>query len=198
MLRTILFTLIAAGVIVGLDHPAFAWDGTRKGFILGAGVGGGLISYTQEISGSNISVKSDRENTLAFMYDVRIGYAPSNLWQIYYLSEASWFGLDNIVGDRVTIASGLSGVGVTKYVRAQAPSPFFLGSIGLTTWSTPFEERSGTWVGAGLMLGGGFEFSRHWSVEGNLVWGKPKDEDSGVEVSSNTFSIRVTVNVLGY
>jgi hypothetical protein len=194
-----LFTL----VLLCLVTSAQAFDGKRKGFILGGGAGLGHTSFTQEIGqaypGYHESYESDRENKAAVMTDFKIGYAWDDSWAVYYTSKVSWFGIENIYGQDVTIANGLGAAAVTYWFKPQTPSGFVAGGLGYSTWSLPFEDNSSdTWFGAGLFMGGGYEFSKHWSVEGYLAWGKPKDTESGIEVSSNTFSIMLTVNVLGY
>jgi len=198
--------LIWAGVCLTLclvACPAQAFDGQRKGFILGGGAGLGLTSFNQEIGlgyrGYHESYESDRENKGTVMTDFKIGYAWDNSWAIYYTSKVSWFGIENTYGDDVTIANGLGAAAVAYWFKPQAPSGFVTGGLGYSTWSLPFEDNSSdAWLGGGLFMGGGYEFSRHWSVEGYLAWGKPNDTEWGVEVSAHTFSIMLTVNVLGY
>lgn len=186
-------------VLFLLATNAQAFDGQRKGFLLGIGIGPGLTSYTQKVTVQMVSVESDRENTAGVMTDFKIGYAPDNSWAIYYTSKVSWFGMTNALGNDVTIANGLGAVAVSYWFNQQAPSPFIAGGIGFSTWSLPFEDNPpDTWMGAGLFAGGGYEFSRHWSVEGYLSWGKPEDKVYGIEVSSNVLSLTFTVNVLGY
>jgi hypothetical protein len=199
-----LFILVFAGFsMLFLIANAQAFDGQRKGFILGGGAGFGYTSFTQEVSidynGYHESVESDREDNIAFMTDFKIGYAWDNYWAIYYTSKVSWFGMENSLDDNVTIANGLGAAAVTHWFKPQAPSWFVAGGVGYSTWALPFEDDPpDTWIGPGLFMGGGYEFSRHWGVEGYLVWGKPQEEEWGIEVSSNTFSFMLTVNVLGY
>jgi hypothetical protein len=183
--------------------PAQAFDGQRKGFILGVGAGLGHTSFTQEETvdywGYSESVESDREDKAGVMTDFKIGYAWDNYWAVYYTAKVSWFGMENVYGEDVTIANGLEAVALTHLFKPQAPSWFVAGGLGYSTWGLPFEDNPpDTWYGPGLFMGGGYEFSRHWSVEGYLAWGKPNDTEWGVEVSAHTFSIMLTVNVLGY
>jgi hypothetical protein len=195
--------LFAAFIILCLTTSAQALDGQRKGFILGIGAGPGYTSYTQEVAVDYLtyheSVESDRENKVGVITDFKIGYAWDNSWAIYYTSKVSWFGMENALGNNVTIANGLGAAAVTHWFKPQAPSGFVAGGLGYSTWNLPFEDNApDTWVGPGLFMGGGYEFSRHWSLEGYLAWGKPQDSEWGIEVSSNTFSVMFTVNVLGY
>jgi len=177
---------------------ASAFDGNRKGFILGGGLGLGLTSFTQTVEVYGVSVTSDREDKSAIMTDFKIGFGASDQVLIYWSSKVSWFSIENVYGNNVTIANGFGGVGVTYYFQPAAPSPYIQGGVGFSTWSLPFEEGTDTWIGGGLSLGGGYEFSRHWSVEGDLVFGKPGDEVYGIEVYSSTFTIRVTINAVAY
>jgi hypothetical protein len=133
------------------------------------------------------------------MTDFKIGYAPDNTWAIYYTSKVSWFGMENALGDNVTIANGLGAAAVSYWFQPQAPSPFVAGGVGFSTWSVAFEDPApDSWIGPGFFAGGGYEFSQHWSVEGCLSWGKPKDTILGIEVSSNALSFMLTLNWLGY
>jgi hypothetical protein len=186
-----------------VNTNAFAFDGQRKGFLLGIGLGPGFTSFTQELESSGFgfhqSVKSDRETKVGLITDFKIGYAPDNTWAIYYTSKVSWFGMENTFGDNVTVSNGLGAVAVSYWFKPQAPSPFLAGGIGYSTWSLPFEDDPpDTWTGFGLFAGGGYEFSRHLSIEGSLSWGKPKREVFGIEVSSNALSFMLTINALAY
>lgn len=187
--------LILVGLIIlFVSTNTYAWDGQRQGFILGFGIGPGFTSFTQKIA----IFESDRETKGAIMTDFKIGYAPHNFLEIYYTSKVSWFGLENVYGNNVTIANGLGAAGVSYFFRPEAPSPFISGGLGFSTWATPFEEGTETWSGLGIFVGGGYEFARHWRVEGYLSWGKPTHKKFGVEMSSNALSFMCTINVLGY
>jgi hypothetical protein len=176
-----------------------AWDGQRKGFLLGFGTGPGVTSFTQKVRVGVFSEESPREDKLAVMTDFKIGYAPDNSWAIYYTSKVSFFGITNVFGNKVTVANGLGALAGCYWFNQQAPSPFVAGGLGFSTWSLPFEENPpDTWIGPGLFAGGGYEFSRHVTIEGYFSWGKPKDEEFGIEASSNALSLMFTLNVLGY
>jgi hypothetical protein len=193
-------TWVFVGFILFLfTANAHAWDGQRKGFLLGFGLGPGVTSFTQKVQMGMVSTESSREDKLAVMTDFKIGFAPDNTWAIYYTSKVSWFGITNVYGNKVTVTNGLGAVAVSYWFNQQAPSPFIAGGLGFSTWSLPFEDNPpDTWIGPGLFAGGGYEFSKHVSIEGYLSWGKPKDEEFGIEVSSNALSLMFTLNVLGY
>lgn len=189
-------------VVLFLIVNANAFDGKRKGFILGGGIGPGYTTFTQELAGYDpylgyVTIKSDRVNKVGIMTDFKIGYAPTDYYEIYYASKVSWFGMESGAGN-VTIANGLGSLGATYYFKPVAPSPFIAGGIGLSTWSAPFESSTETWVGFGLFAGVGYEFIRHLNAELDLIWGKPGKTVSGIKVNSNAFSVKLTVNALAY
>lgn len=196
----LLFLLIPAMFINAAT--AFAWDGKRKGFVLGIGAGGGLAANKPYSTASGENVESERESKFALMTDFKIGYAPSNQVAILWLSKVAWFGYNlEYQGDVLqsyTIANGFGGVGVAYYFEPEGPSPYLTGGLGFSTYSAPFEENIDGLSGSGFALGAGYEFSKHWSVEGNLTWGSPNEEDQGDERGVKTLAVRVTVNVLGY
>ncbi len=192
-MKKIVFTILIVLILLFLTVTANAFDGRRKGFILGFGMGPGLTSFTQKTY-FGYYIKKDRENKGAIMTDFKIGYAPTDFWEIYYTSKVSWFGRGN-----VTIGNGLEALGASYYFKPAAPSPFIAAGFGYSTWTQPFESHPpDTWFGFGLFAGGGYEFSRHWSVEGYLSWAQPMIKKSGIETSFNVWSLKCTINVLGY
>ncbi len=198
MQRSCMVLSVALVLILCVTTVAQAFDGERQGFILGAGVGAGLTSYTQTVSYGSLSETSNRENAFGIMSDFKIGYAPSNVMEIYWMSKVSWFGMENALGGDVTIANGIGGLGVTYFFQPTAPSAFVSGGIGFSSWTAPFEEGADAWYGVGASAGAGYEFAPHWYVEGNVCWGNPSTEEYGVDFSTNSLSAKLTLNVIGY
>jgi hypothetical protein len=189
---------VAVVVLLCVTTVAGAFDGERQGFILGIGVGAGLTTYTQTVSYGGNSFTSDRENEFPLMTDFKIGYAPNDLVEIYWMSKVSWFSMENVLAEDVTITNGLGGLGITYFFRPTAPSPFLTGGIGFSSWTAPFEEDAEVWYGFGLTAGVGYEFAPHWYVAGDVCWGKPATEQYGVDFSTNALSLKLTINVIGY
>ena len=176
-------TSIIACILFCFVTDALAWDGQRKGFILGFGLGPGLTSFTQTVEYKGMRETSDRENEFGLQTDFKIGYAPNNFLQIYWMSKVSWF-----------IAHGVAGLGISYYFKPESPSPYLTGGLGYSSWTTPFEVGAEAWYGPGLSVGVGYEFFRHWSAEVNLSWGKPEEKFFGI--SLNVLSVRFTVHYL--
>jgi hypothetical protein len=185
-------------MVVAMTVGATAFDGQKKGFLLGGGLGAGMISYTQTMEYGGLSVTSDRENKGSFNTDFKIGWGINEQTEIFYTSKVTWFRVDNPIGDDVTFADGLYGIGGAYSFRAWIPTWFVTGGLALSTWTAPFEENSSTWSGLGFYLGTGYEFSRHYNVEFDVIYGNPGDSEAGMEASASSTSFRLTVNALAY
>ena len=198
MHRVILGVMVVALLVSASSASAF--DGERRGFILGFGIGGGLTSFTQELSGfgAGIDATSERENKGAFATDFRIGGGFSNQFLLYYVSRVSWFNITNVFDNSVTIASGVGGLGVTWYTASAGPSWFVSGLLGFANWSAVFENDSGGQNGFGVSGGGGYEFSSHWSIEASLSWSSPSDSEGSRKVETDPLSVLVVINGLAY
>ena len=68
----------------------------------------------------------------------------------------------------------------------------------MSSWSTPFEEDTDAWEGVGIAIGGGYEFSRHFNIEGNITWGDPSIEEFGIDYETKSFTVNITLNIIGY
>lgn len=199
-------TIVATMAALVLATAAHAWDGQRKGFILGIGAGAGLASFKTQESytgfGEPLTAEGERQNKFALMTDFKIGYAPSNNLSLYWSSKVAWFSKKNEFDfggqhyeESATVTNGIGGLGASYYFKPQGPSPYVTGTFGFASWGTPFEQGSESYTSTGLALGGGYEFSKHWSLEGNLSFGNPGD---GAGYSINAKAVRLTVNWLGY
>ncbi len=166
-------------------NNVFAFDGERKGFILGGGIGGGFLSNI-----ASVGSFSNTESEGVFLTNFKIGYAPSNTLEIFYVSKVSWWGESDFL-----FTLGLSSVTVTFYFNETSETGWFAsGGVGLSSLAAPLEEDIGTDYGFGLFGGGGYEFAAHWSVEVDLLYSMIKE--SGVDF--NSFGVLVSVNFLAF
>jgi opacity protein-like surface antigen len=178
ILSTVIFLLIAFSNL-------YSFDGERNGFILGAGIGGGYLSNSTSYESCS---KTDSRGV--FFTNFKIGYAPNNTLEIYYVSRVSWWGETNM-----TYALGLSAIAATYYTDTEAETGLSVsGGLGLSTLSAPFESGYGSSNGFGLFGGAGYEFARHWSVELDVLYSTISESDADL----NSFGVRLTINVLAY
>lgn len=119
----------------------------------------------------------------------KIGYAPSNTLEIYCRSNISWWGESDIEHTLELLALG----GKLYLSNTSGTGWSVLGGIGYSGLSEPFEKPFGATNGFGLFIGGGYEFTRHWNIEMDLLYSKITE---GVVV--NSFRISLAVNFLAY
>lgn len=168
------FTIYIA-ISVLCSSSIFAFDGERQGFILGGGLGGAFVSYTTTSSYLPESVSKD----IGAIHSVfKIGYAPSNVFEIYYISKVSWWSGVNTEGyyDDQLQTLGLAAVGASYHLNNESNEGWFMSG------------------GFGLYGGAGYEFIEHWSVQLDLIYSSVSNSD--VDVSS--VSISITINGLAY
>ena len=189
-------------IIINTTSIAHAWDGERKGFILGVGLGQGFVSHTQNANG----YKSIDDSNIALSGNFKMGYAPNNCLMIYTFGTVTFFKNNYILDDKKwKISSKISeGLGISYYFNETAPSPYIMGGIGESEWDAEKEEfepdieNSVCVQGYGIAVGGGYEFNRYFSVEGHVTWGNTSKEISETGYKAKFFSINITLNVVGY
>jgi hypothetical protein len=178
---------------------AFPFDNERKGFILGTGLGSAFVSL-EHAEGTDTRLATD----------FRIGYAPTERFEIYWMCKSSWSRMEDM--DEIELL-GFAGVATTYFLKPRSPSAYLVGGIGYSYWDYTFttedesEWADPAWValgalagipvintGAGVLGGLGYEFARHWSVECDLLWGSYHL----FGYSRGVRSIRITINGLAY
>lgn len=170
-----------------LASTAAAFNGQRKGFTIGFGVGPGLTIAQSEY-------KPVLVNT-----DFRIGTGLSEQFQFYWTAKVSWYSVDryssSYTSESITETFGVGGLGISYYFFPTAPSGYATASLGFATVTYPFEHgASEPDLGLGLGMGIGWEFTPHLSLEANLVSGSTSY--NGYERPQ--WSLKVTLNALAY
>jgi len=190
MTRRLLVGLVVAAIAMVMAVNASAFDGNRKGFVIGIGVGPSITSWTDEEG----SWKSDRENDFGVGTIFKIGYGVNENLLIYYTNNVAWFSVGD--GESFTVTSGITALGGSYYLNTESPSLFINGLVGIGVWAAPFESNSESAMGLGLGAGIGYEFSKHFNVNATLMYGMPKFSDSEEKIKA--LNVLVTFNVLGY
>ena len=139
--------ILAMLAILVSASTAFGFEGQRKGFALGFGLG---VGWAQDIS-DNVSVATD----------LKIGYAISDQVVLYYAGRQIWIDAKQEGEDPWPFISWFvnPSLGVSYYLTAKAPAVFLSGGIGAALM-----DNMGTEPGLAPYLGVGYEFARHWSV----------------------------------
>jgi opacity protein-like surface antigen len=190
----LLTATVGLALVVMVATTATAFDGYRKGFILGGGLGFGLTNFSQELN----DMSSDSETNLGVGTDFVIGGGINEKMMIHWVSKVAWTSMENVFGNSVTIASGFGGAALTGFINEVPPSLYWTVGLGFTSWSAPFESGSTASYGFGLLGGLGYEFTKHWTVEGGVTYGQPKETEGSLELTTKALNFTVVVKVLGY
>jgi hypothetical protein len=138
----------------------------RQGFIIGFGAGLGVTT-------------GDVASKLGAAADLRIGAVVSESVQLYLTSKSNFFSEDGAL-----VAAALHGLGLTH----EWESGFNInGTAGVATW---IDFDWATYVGFGLGVGVGYEFTEYWVVNLGGAWGRREDDD--------VFNISLTIGVLSH
>ncbi len=193
MFRKVGLFVLTACITLAMVSTADAFDNQRKGFMLGFGLGPALSAYRPTWWSEGLP-----EIAPALRTDFRIGFGPSETIQLYWMSKIDWFSMDNLLGNSVTVASGVGGLGMTCFLKRAIPCLYLLGGIGFSSWSLPFESGSETWYGVGLTLGAGYQFRNHLAIEAGLTSGEPSKTVEGLNPSASVIAIGFTVNYIAF
>jgi hypothetical protein len=191
MTKSVIWIILTALSIPTLRASAF--DGHRKGFLIGFGLGTGITTRTNsekyEFPYQQSHTYKYRTTRLAIMNDRKFGYAPSDLWEIYLTNKSAYWGsFDD--GD------GVIGLGLTKMSAGQIPAKFYTFGIGIPHMRTiawDFDANN-----FGLFGGWGYEFRKHLNMEFNLLYGHRVRHLSHETETDNNFAARFLLNILAY
>ena len=197
MRRTILPIALLL-IVVAWTDPAQAFDGSRKGFTLEIGLGGGFQSASQEFSFLGETEEVDASGP-AFGTNFKIGYGFNEQLIVTWTSNLGTSSGESIMtNEDESLTLSVGGIGLTYFFNADGPSPFVDVTIGVSGWDDGNDGMSGM----GISVGGGYEFKPNWAAGVDLGWGNPSDDASllgeKIEVSSTNISVGLHVSHLWY
>ncbi|MGB8077812.1 MAG: hypothetical protein WCF09_08055, partial [Gallionella sp.] len=147
--------------------PAFAFDDNRQGFMLG--IGGGFTTLKAGTYESNGSTWSAPEYGLATSF--KMGWGITDQVALSYVQNDSWYReyYSSSAPKQSTFTIGISGIGVTYFMEPTAPCSYILAAAGVGYTATPFETSDHRETGHAFMFGGGYEYEKHFTVEGTIL-----------------------------
>jgi len=196
--------LVILILLVLLASNLCAFDGKRKGFLLGFGMGFANVSFNQEYSGYEGSFKSDTEKKTGMATDFKIGFAPNNKVELYYSSQIAWISIVNAYMEEVGITDGVGTFSLSYFLSPKlnkmewAPSPYLSCGYGFSTWDAYEEEESDSWTGNGWFIGAGYEFSKHYRASINLFMNDPSISFYGESITTNSTAILFTLSAMAF
>lgn len=121
------FAVIFTFFIVGQSS---AWDGERKGFLLGIGFGAGIDSY-YGIQYDSLSADPQDNSSIAFAASPRIGYAWNNQMAVMYARHPLTYAVEAENGDDVQVTSCTEAIQFLYYFKDSAPSVYLGAGLGI-------------------------------------------------------------------
>jgi hypothetical protein len=161
MRRIVLITLLA---LLFAAASTSAFDGMRKGFVLGGGLGLTLTA-DREFDGPGNPVSEDGSGMGINLF---LGYAWDEQNMIVYEGNACAWDSDQL---NETVAQGFDGVSWYHYFGPVGKSFFSVGGLGVYGFQTDNIDADAKFA---FMLGGGYEFTRHVQVGAYLSTGSAK------------------------
>ncbi|MBK8802971.1 MAG: hypothetical protein IPN71_13145 [Fibrobacteres bacterium] len=192
---------ILLSLILLATSSLFAWDGQRKGFLLGIGAGAASAGYGLDDAEDDLDPKTVQ--WLSAMTASRIGYAWTNSSAIELYS--------NSVGVPGAGYVGYSAINYQWWNSPEVNANSWFGGVGLLSESNgisykDFDPKPAD-MGFGLNIGYGREIASHASVELNMIMGAMTDEhyrvsndewEKGKESSNVFVALSVSMNLTGY
>ena len=171
--------LIVVVLVVLLASSVSAFNGLRKGFVLGGGLG---VTPMARVSSGDY----DRTKVGAGGHIV-IGYAWDEFNMIVYESNATVYEVRS-----TQIAQGFGGASWYHYFGPQGKSFFTVAGIGFAYYEE--EDFDANDPGAAYLIGAGYEFARHFQVALYFSGGQTSYDFffADIEMGHNHLSILVS------
>jgi len=170
------FVIFVTFAILTASPATYSFDGSRKGFVLGSGIGFSPIvtlksdSLTDELgNGSYVNDESNRGLALDFI----IGYAWDEHNMIVYEGNVVGYSLESGGGagrTEVDVYQGFFGVSWYHYFGHVGKSAFVAGGLGRYV-SIIYDQRALirlNQISGALQISVGYEFARHLQFGGYL------------------------------
>ncbi len=154
--------ILVIGLSLVLAVSASAFNGMRKGFVLGGGLG-----FAPQAKWEIGTIKEEKSG-MALNFIIGYGWDESNM--IVY--EGNVVGYSSDIPNQ-TFAQGFNGVSWYHYFGPGQKGAFT--AVGLGAYVFDPGDFSDPDPGGGLLVGAGYQFSPHWQVGGYFSSGKTSE-----------------------
>ena len=151
-------------LIVSVASSTFGFDGHRKGFVLGGGLG---VAPASRYEFPIVPYGGVSETGAGVGLNLIIGYGWDKWNMIVYEGNVTGWSSDRM---NENISQGFNGAAWYHYF-GQTAHPAFT-AVGVGSYLFEVENSDGYNIKAGILLGGGYEFARHWQLGGYLGFGQ--------------------------
>lgn len=185
-MRKVLLSLVIAILVT---TSANAFDGNRKGFVLGGSVGLGYAGF-----GSTDCPRCERAESGGLQTALIIGAGLSDKTILSYTGLQFWrLGSSHSYSEVGYVL--LPSVELRIFSKITAPSMFYGFGIGPTIYDNDGYTGGDNSFSAGIAphAGAGYEFAKHWSVEARLAYTVIHDSSD-----DPMFGAMLLVTVLAY
>ncbi len=181
--------------------PAHGFDGRRQGFVLGATLGAGTTSFTQQLTFPGTDLPAERSGEVhehGVVTGLRIGYGLDEHLVLSVEPLVDWFRTSDPVRREVTVSDGLAAATLSYYFHDGFPSLYVASGAGVAVWATPMESHTTRQLGGGLFVGGGWEFQHGLGAGLSYAFGWPSRTTQGVRLQTNTKTFRLALHATAY
>ena len=165
-----------------LTSSSFGFDGQRKGFVLGGGLGFSPAANWSVDVPTFLGTLNVGETNVGVSLNLVIGYAWDEQNMIVYEGNVAGVSSDFF---NQTLSQGFNGAAWYHYYGLPGSSAFTTAGLGFYVFDG--ENFTANDPGVGILLGAGYEFARHWQVGGYFSFGKTSDV--GINFDHYHFSI---------
>ncbi len=170
-MKTAKILIIAICLLIPISSLAF--DGKRKGFVFGGGFGFAPFSkWKSDITTTDGSPGTNSESKAGFALNFLIGGAFDEHNMLVYEGNFTGYNSDYF---NQSLAQGFNGAAWYYYFGSAGKSVFT--ALGLGFYDFKVNGRNRPDPGLAILLGAGYEFTRHWQVGGYLSLGKTSDNE---------------------
>jgi len=162
-------------------------EAQRSGFIIGFGLGPGVVSYQE----STEFREHDSRSRTGVAANFDIGGVVGDSFQLYFMNKMIFFG-----GEAEDFnVTGVSGLGLTYPLNPDFSINAGAG-IHIHFWSQIQGDQVSTisYSGLGLVAGLGYHLNQRWVLGFDTMYGKPGD-DLG---STRVLGARLSINIVSH
>jgi len=170
-------TILVLAVLVVATGSTYAFDGNRKGFVLGGGLGVAAVCNWKvdvDLYGWDLGEVDESRTGVGVQFVIGGAFDERNV--LVYEGNVAGFSSELLADE--SVAQGFNGAAFYHYWGPKGKSVFT--AVGLGAYYFKVGDFDPTNPGGALLLGVGYEFSPHWQVGVYFTGGKSSEKYAGL------------------